>query len=160
MSKEHLSTYLNDHLAGATMAIEVIDEFAREAPDLQAVLLETKAEIEADRLELIGLMNTLDIAQSRVRRASAWVAEQIAEAKFQMDDQSGGLLARLERLESLVLGIDGKLNLWRALQATSTSDPALVGLDYDRLTARAVQQRDRMESLRIQTARAALTIAA
>jgi hypothetical protein len=55
MSKEHLSTYLNDHLAGAVMALEVIDQLATEAPDLKSILLETKSDIEADREQLISV---------------------------------------------------------------------------------------------------------
>jgi hypothetical protein len=160
MSKEHLSTYLNDHLAGAVMALEVIDQLATEAPDLKSILLETKSDIEADREQLIALMKKLDIAESRVRKAGAWFAEQIAEAKFEMDDHAGGLLGRLERLEALALGIEGKRGLWRALEAASATEATLGGLDYPQLIQRAKDQRERMESLRIQTARAALTLAA
>jgi hypothetical protein len=160
MSKEHLSTYLNDHLAGSVMAIEVIDQLAEEAPDLNPILMETKMDIEADRLQLIQLMKRLDIAESRVRKAGAWFAEQIAEAKFEMDDQSGGLLGRLERLEALVLGIEGKLRLWRSLEAASNTNSELSFLDYKHLTQRAGEQRDRLESLRLQSATSALTLAA
>jgi hypothetical protein len=100
-------------------------------------------------------MKKLEIGESRVRKAGAWFAEQIAEAKFEMDDQAGGLLGRLERLEALALGIEGKLSLWRALDAAS-----LCELDYALLIQRAKEQHERIESLRIQTARAALTLAA
>jgi hypothetical protein len=160
MSKEHLSTYLNDHLAGSVVALEVIDQLAEEAADLSSVLMETRLEIEADRAQLVDLMKHLDIAESRVRKAGAWLAEQVAEAKFGMDDRSGGLLGRLERLEALVLGIEGKLSLWRALEAASMTDSGLAFVDYKNLAQRAEQQRDRLESLRIQTARSALTLAA
>jgi hypothetical protein len=77
-----------------------------------------------------------------------------------MDDQSGGLLGRLERLEALVLGIEGKLRLWRALEAAAGTNSELAFLDYKRLAQRAVEQRDRLESLRLQTATSALTLAA
>ena len=159
MSKEYLSTYLNDHLAGAVMATEILDQLATEAPDLKPTLLEVKDEIEADRRQLVDLMKRLEISESRVRRAGAWFAEQVAEAKFQMDDQSGGLLDRLERLEALVLGIEGKLRLWRALDAASKTTPALKGLDYPQLAQRAVEQRDRIEVLRVNTATSALSLA-
>jgi len=160
MSKEHLTTYLNDHLAGAVMAIQVIAQLAEEAPDLAPVLIETKADIEADRLELVQLMKRLDIPESRARKAGAWLLEQVAEAKFEMDDQSSGLLGRLERLEALVLGIEGKLKLWRALEAAASTDSGLAFLNFRYLADRAQEQRDRIESLRIQTARSALTLAA
>ena len=49
MAKEHLSTYLNDHLMGAVAATEVIDQFIEEAPDLRAFLTDLKTDVEADR---------------------------------------------------------------------------------------------------------------
>ena len=72
-------------------------------------------------------MEKLDIAQSRIRKASGWLAEQLAEVKFAMEDEN---LRRLERLEALALGIQGKLSLWRALNAASSLDSRLTGLDY------------------------------
>jgi hypothetical protein len=54
-------------------------------------------------------MDHLDISQSRIRKASGWLAEQAAELKFAMGDEN---LRRLERFEALTLGIQGKLNLW------------------------------------------------
>ena len=157
MSKEHLATYLNDHLMGADAAIEVVDQFITEAPDLQSFLTELKADIEADREEVLKLMKHLDIAQSRLRKAGGWFAEQVAEAKFAMEDES---LRRLERLEALALGIQGKLSLWQALDAASNLDAQLSDLDYGRLSQRACDQRDRVEALRIEAARSTLTLAA
>lgn len=157
MSKEYLTTYLNDHLMGASTAIEIVEQFASEATDLKSFLEELKADIEADRKEVIDLMARLDIPQSRVRKASGWLAEQVAEMKFAMEDDS---LRRLERLEAVSLGIQGKLSLWRALYAASKIDDRLQGLDYERLTERARDQRDRVEALRIDAAKSALTLAA
>ena len=105
-------------------------------------------------------MNRLGISQSRIRKASGWLVEQIAEAKFEMDDQDQGMLRRLERLEALSLGIDGKLGLWRALHAASTLDSHLVGPDYESLAQRARDQRESVEAMRIEAARLALVTAA
>jgi len=157
MSKEYLATYLNDHLMGAGAAIEVIEQLASEATDLKPFLEGLKADIEADRQEVINLMDRLEILQSRVRKAGGWLAGQVAEMKFAMEDDS---LRRLERLEAVSLGIQGKLSLWRALYAASKVDERLQSLDYERLTQRARDQRDRVEALRIDAARSALTLAA
>ena len=157
MSKEYLTTYLNDHLMGASTAIEIVEQFTSEATDLKSFLEQLKADIEADRQAVIDLMARLEIPQSRVRRASGWLAEQVAEMKFAMEDDS---LRRLERLEAVSLGIQGKLSLWRALYAASKIDDRLQGLDYERLTERARDQRDRVEALRIDAAKTALTLAA
>jgi|SRR5688572_18695793 len=157
MSKERLAIYLNDHLMGAAAALEIVDQFITEAPDLQAVLTELKADIEADREELTKLMNRLDIAESRIKRAGGWLAEQVAELKFAMEDES---LRRLERLEALALGIEGKLRLWRALDAASNFNKDLAGVDYSRLAQRALDQHNHVETLRIDAAMSALTVAA
>jgi len=160
MSKEHLSTYLNDHLMGAVAALEIVDHLAADAGDLKDLLIELKGNIESDRQKLVGLMKGLGISESRVRRASGWIAGQFAEAKFEVDDQENGMLRRLERLEALSLGIDGKLALWKALEAASAADERLGILDYPQLAERARDQRYLVEQLRIAAARSALTIAA
>ena len=157
MSKEHLSTYLNDHLMGAVAATELVDEFITEAADLKPFLTDLKTDIEFDRKELVSLMDRLGITQSRLRKASGWLAEQVAEVKFAMEDEN---LRRLERFETLALGIQGKLSLWRALNASSSLDSRLAGLDYGRLEQRALDQLNRVEILRIKAAQAALTPAA
>jgi hypothetical protein len=160
MSQEHLATYLNDHLAGSVTAIEILDHLAEEATDIRPFLARLKMDIEADRQELVNLMAVLDIPQSRIRKVSGWLAEQFVEAKLEVDDQSGGLLRRLERLEALALGIDGKLALWHTLEAAASEDTRLQRLDYSRLAQRAREQRANVETLRIEAARSALRLAA
>ena len=130
---------------------------AEEATDLKPFLQQLKTDIDADRQEVVNLMDRLDIPQSRMHRATGWLAEQVSEMKFAMEDDS---LRRLERLEAVSLGIQGKLSLWRALYAASKIDDRLQSLDYEKLTERARDQRDRVEALRIDAAKSALTLAA
>jgi hypothetical protein len=160
MSREHLSTYLNDHLAGSVTAIEILDRLAEEFSDIAPFVARLKKDIEADRQHLVDLMAKLSIPQSRMRKAGGWLAERITEAKLEVDDQSGGLLRRLERLEAISLGIDGKLALWGSLDAASSADTRLQGPDYTYLAARAREQRARVEALRVEAARSALRVAA
>jgi hypothetical protein len=58
-------------------------------------------------------------------------------------------------LESVGLGIQGKLALWRALEAVAGSIPQLGSLDLAGLQKRAVDQFARVDRLRLQAARAA-----
>jgi hypothetical protein len=155
LSKEHLATYLNDHLAGANFAVEVLDHLASENPDLKPSLDALKKDIEEDREQLRILMRHLNVPESRVRKAGSWIAESVAEVKLDVDDDPHGPLRRLERLEALAIGIDGKVALWQALQATPPN-AALAGVDYELLTHRGQEQRSRVEVLRLQAARAAL----
>lgn len=158
MSREHLATYLNDHLAGSLIAIEILEHLETEALDLMQDLDPLKAEVEADRRQLKGLMDRLGITESRVRKVTGWIAEQVTEAKFEADDESRGTFRRLERLEALAVAIDGKSALWRALNAAAELAPQLRGVDYEDLAQRAREQRSRVEILRLQAARLALAL--
>jgi hypothetical protein len=147
---------LNDHLAGSVIAVEILEHLLTEASDSMPELHALKADIEEDRHQLKMLMDRLGITESRVRKVTSWIAEQLAEVKFAADDESRGQLQRLERLEALGIGIDGKFALWRALDAAAELAPALREVDYEHLAQRAQQQRSRVEVLRVQAARLAL----
>ncbi len=156
MAQEHLATYLNDHLAGAAIAIQHLEDLEATAEDIAPALAELRAEIEEDRNKLRELMRELGVAESATRKASAWIAEKGARLKMRADDKSSGPLRRLESLEAVALGIHGKLALWQALSAAAVAAPALRGVDYDDLAARASDQRARVEALRLDAARASL----
>ena len=156
MSKEHLSTYLNDHLAGSNVAIEILDHLIDETSELSPALNTLKTEIAEDREQLKALMASQQIEESRVRKAGSWFAEQVAEMKLEVDDDENGPLRRLERLEALEIGIDGKIALWRALDVAAKSNSDLRRLDYVRLRQRGEDQRARVESMRLNAASAAL----
>ena len=95
---------------------------------------------------------------TRVARAKhqAWLAEKFTQLKLRFDDPKAGALLLFESLEALSLGIEGKRSLWIALSAASETVPSLRIADYDRLQQRAQDQRDRVEALRVETARTAL----
>lgn len=159
MADEHIATYLNDHLAGSVVALELLEhlEAAHAGTPLEAFLAELRADIEADRQELEALMSRLDVAESRTRKASAWVAEKMTELKLRLDDPAGGALRLLESLEAVAIGIEGKRSLWRSLAAAAAGVPALQLADYARLEQRADEQRRRVETKRLEAATSALT---
>jgi hypothetical protein len=129
---QHLGVYLNDHLAGSTAALELLDVL-RNVDGHEEWASRVRTDIAEDRQELEQLMRHLGIAEKRVRQAAAWVTEKLAELKTRIDDRSGGALQRLELIEALALGIDGKRALWTALEAAAADVPALRALDYARL---------------------------
>lgn len=158
MANGFLTTYLNDHLAGAQAALEMID-LLRDIDDA-SFWSEVGRDIESDRAELQRLMHATGSTPGNVRRAAAWMSEKIAELKMHVDDRSrDGDLRRLEIIEALALGIDGKRALWIALQATSKRAPELALLDYRNLIARAEDQRGRVETRRLLAAVDALATA-
>lgn len=159
MSDENISTYLNDHLAGSVVALELLEHLEAThtgKPPLSDFFRNLRADIAADREELEVLMKRLKVSQSLTRKASAWFGEKFTELKLRFDDSDDGSLSLFESLEALSLGIEGKRSLWIALAAAAQQSSALQMLDYDRLTHRAQEQRDRVETMRIETARKAL----
>src|SRR4051794_23806720 len=104
MADDHLATYLNDHLAGATIAIEHLEDLEATAKEIAPALADIRGEIAADRNELIALMQKLGVAESRTRKAGAWIAEKGARLKMRADDNANGPLRRLEGLEAVALG--------------------------------------------------------
>jgi hypothetical protein len=157
MENDNLAIYLNDHLAGSVMALELIEHLASAHADtsLDRFLSDLRGDIEADRQELQDLMDRLEITESSPRKATAWLAEKAAQLKLMMDDRPGGALRLIEGMEALSLGIEGKRGLWQALAVTAEDLPELQGMEYARLGRRAEEQRSRVEQMRLDYARAA-----
>jgi hypothetical protein len=133
-----LSIYLNDHLSGATAGVELA---RRVAPG------ELADEIDEDRGVLLEVMQRLSVGRDRARLALGWGTEKALRLK------PGG---RFADLETLSLGVEGKLALWTALHHAYGDDPRLRGIDLDALSARARSQRGRIEQQRLDAADEAL----
>ena len=159
MANKNLATYLNDHLAGSTTAVELLDRVADIYRDIAPAVTALREEIEADRAELRTLLENLDVSESRTRKVGGWLAEKVTQLKLRIDDRSAGSLRLLESLETVALGVDGKLALWMVLEAVAPSIPPLQELDFKRLISRADDQRKRLEALRLEAGKAALVSA-
>jgi hypothetical protein len=155
-SDTRLATYLSDHLAGSEAAIRLVGRYARDPdPELAGLMRELAEEIEADREELTRLMARLGARPSPVKKAGAVGAELLTSLRGRVPVVGTGSheVARLEDLELLCLGIQGKLLLWRALEPLE--HPAFEGSDLGALARRAEDQRDRLEPFRRRAAAAA-----
>jgi hypothetical protein len=158
VSHPTLTTYLNDHLAGSVAAIELLDHLRKTSKGTprEKLLASLHSEIEEDQRVLQELLRAAGGKESRVRKATAWVAEKLGEAKLKLDDPGSGELQLLEALESLALGIQGKLSLWRALEVVRDRIPELREIDLATLERRALEQHRRVEDERLRVARTAL----
>ena len=153
MKNEYLATYLNDHLAGSTVAIELLEKMEHNATAARkSMIIELRSDIVADRKELI---DRLGFRESVPRKAAAWFTEKFAQLKLAFDDKKAGPLWWLEAFETVSLGIEGKLALWRAL-GSAEDRPEFRQLDLAGLEKRAKSQRERAESARLEAARVAL----
>jgi hypothetical protein len=149
MDRDRLLTiYLNDHLAGAVLGVEFCRRLLssnREASELGQPLTELCREIEADRKTLVRLMKQLGIRRGLFKPGAAWVAEKLGRLKLNGQLTGYSPLSRLVEIEALVIGITGKMQMWRALERTLGASQS--GFDFDQLAERALRQRDRAEDL-------------
>ncbi|MEP7227524.1 MAG: hypothetical protein ABI785_09205 [Gemmatimonadales bacterium] len=157
MGVEILSRYLNDHLAGSIAALELLDHLRglSKGTERERLFATLQSEIEEDQRVLKELLRGVGGKESRVRKAAAWLTEKVGEAKLKLDDSGSGELGLLEGLETLSLGILGKLALWRALGVASDFVPQIGKMDLKDLERRATAQHARVESERLRVARAA-----
>jgi hypothetical protein len=156
MANEALNTYLNDHLAGAGAAIELLDHLI-ETPDPPAgaeFLKWLRGEFVEDRAVLEDVIRRVGADASTLRQLGGWIAEKAGRLKLVLDDPAR--LKPLESLELLVIGIHGKRSLWRALATVAPTFSELRDLDFARMELRAEDQQARVEGHRVDSARVAL----
>jgi hypothetical protein len=152
-----LGGYLNDHLAGAAAAIQLAERRrARERHSSIGQLLEVLiGEIREDRDELERVVRALGYERNPVKPASARVVELLASLRMSLPVVGTGIpeASRLEEIEVLSLGIEGKRMMWGALEALA--DPRLQGFDFAKLQRRASEQRGRLGPWHLRCASAA-----
>ena len=153
-----LHSYLKNHLAGSVAALELIDHLRSASPiEDRQFLSALRHEIEADQQVLQTLLHDLGGSASRVRHVGARLTEKLGELKLRIDDTHRNGLGRLEALETLALGIRGKLALWTALEAISDRVEEVGRLDLAELKERAHDQHARVEARRLEAAWEAFT---
>lgn len=156
MNRKLLAIYLNDHMAGATGAVELARRAAgsNRGTPYGETLAELRNEIEEDRAALASIMGRLEIGVDRTRTVLAWGVEKVGRLKLNGQLTGYSPLSRLEELEILALGVTGKLLLWQSLRRAVS--PEIPEADLDQLIKRAQSQRRRLERLRLEAATEAL----
>ncbi|MCM2369974.1 hypothetical protein [Aporhodopirellula aestuarii] len=157
MKTSLLTTYLNDHLAGSVMAIELLkrlesehqgDEFASFAADL-------RREIEDEQSILRSLLDDLDDRGDMTKRLTAWLGSKLTI--FKLAHQSAGKFGTFQSLETLSLGITGKRGLWRILEQLQPRETKLRSLDLRQLIKQADRQFSVVEERRMKLGTEAIT---
>jgi hypothetical protein len=107
------------------------------------------------------LQDVLDRVGARrdpLKLLAAWAAERVGRLKGNGRLIGYSDLSRLEEVEGLCLGVEGKVALWRTLQRLADSDERLEGIDFVRLERRGRAQRAELEELRMLAAATALAV--
>ncbi len=154
-----LAIYLNDHLAGSTVGVELARRArgANGGSELGQLLDRLVREIEEDRDTLLRLMDELGFGKDRLKVTGGWVAEKLGRLKLNGSLVDYSPLSRLVELEGLYLGVTGKLALWTNLRASLGDRVGDVNLVE--LADRARSQGGRLEDLRSRAAAEALATA-
>lgn len=159
MASDTLNTYLNDHLAGSVVGSELAGKLSSEYADTTfgSFLATLADDIEQDKKALEELMDRLGIGRSQLKQAASWIGEKLTRVKLSETMTGDRDLKRLLEFETLSLGIEGKLSMWRALIRVAHAHPELAATDLASLAKRAEKQRSDLEERRLKTAEAALT---
>jgi len=154
-----LAIYLQDHLAGATAAVELFRRSAgaHKGTSLGDVLDALTLEVISDRQALVDLMAVLGIRPDRIKTGAGWMAEKVGRLKFNGAVLSRSPLSDVLELEGMRMAAEWKAAGWRVLKALGASDQRLAEVDFDDLLQRADDQITRLESLRVAVAQDRLT---
>ena len=153
-----LDVYLNDHLAGSAAAVELVERIRadNEGTPLAAHMDGLLLEIEKDRDTLGDVMTALGVVRSTPKQVAGKVLETLSRLRLNQRITGSAEVTLLLELETLSLGIEGKLALWRSLAEVAGARPQLGDFDLPTLATRAVSQRAGVEPFRLEAAAAAL----
>ena len=155
MAYQALDVYLNDHLAGATAGLNLAQMAADEHQQDEhgPFFAEISSEIKKDYESLEQLIAELQTDESAAKKAAAEIGSKLMEPKFTGDDDD---LNAFVTIETLSIGVEGKLCMWKALKRIEDANPALASFGLDTLADRAQDQRDKLEAKRLELAPQAL----
>jgi hypothetical protein len=154
-----LGIYLNDHLAGATVGVELAKRTANanRGTEFGGPLQQLASEIDEDRSALRRIMDRLGVRADPVKTTLAWGAEKAGRLKLNGQLRGYSPLSRVVEVEGLISGVNGKLSLWQALQVTAPSEPRLDAAELASLEQRAEDQARRLHELRDRATAVAFT---
>jgi hypothetical protein len=157
MAHKTLDTYLNDHLGGSMLGSDLAEQIRDRSngTPLGDVMSRIAAEINEDRQTLLDLMGQLGTTRNPVKEASAWLAEKTSRIKLRgaTGEPDHGLFMAVE---TLMLGVRGKLAMWTAFERITDKHPGLKAANLGELIARAQSQLDALERERLRLAEGVL----
>ena len=137
-----LAAYLNEHLAGAMVAIDLAGKAAdrNRGSRLGVFLSELREAIDEDRETLEKIIERLGVERGGVKATAGRVVEKVSRLRLHEKVTGDPDLSRVLELETLIMGVTGKVRLWHSLQESLASDPRLAGVDLDVLVRRGHEQ--------------------
>lgn len=139
---DHLSTYLQDHRAGAEYGSSLARRLHEEnaGTEYEGFLGQLADQIEEDVGVLEAIMERFEIGKSVLKTVGASVGEKLSRLKPNDALTDYSPLSRLLEIEQLRAGIQGKLALWDALSEAAPFDDRLDEQEIAALMQRAESQ--------------------
>jgi hypothetical protein len=155
-----LHVYLNDHRSGAMMGVALARKLRSrfDGTERGPFFAQLAADVQADVDTLDTIMASLEVSPNVLKHASGWIGEKFSRVKLNPWFNGSPRLTVMLEIEVLSLGVEGKLGLWRSLQAIAPTTPGLKEPLLDRLVARAEEQRDGLERERLIESKAVLPV--
>lgn len=153
-----LGIYLTDHLAGATGAVQRLEQMRSAYTDLpvHGEIADLAGRVAGERDRLAELIHELGLSPRRGELVLARAGEALGRLKLNGRVLSRSPLTPLLEVELLRSGVVGKLSLWQTLQVHG----AELGLDAQELVGlhqRALDQLEVIERIHAVLARDAFT---
>jgi hypothetical protein len=157
MPSDALRQYLQDHLAGSVAALQLMETLAdhERGRPLEQQLRTLHSQVSEEQDTLREILDRLGGGEGTLRQVAGWLTEKAHAARLLIAGRTHPALARLDGLESLALGLQGKLSLYRALQDAASGEPRLGGYPFAALEARTLDQYAMVERERRAAAREA-----
>jgi hypothetical protein len=146
-----LGIYLNDHYLGANAGRSLAHRAAKNhAGAPAAAQLRALAEdIDQDLDSLTAIMRSLAITPSKLRAVAGMAAERVGRLKLNGHVLTRSPLSSVVELEGLRTGVAAKNAAWAALRGIADGNPRLDAVQLDELLARAQNQLETLERLRL-----------
>jgi hypothetical protein len=144
---ELLGIYLRDQLALGIAWRELARRAARNNKGVPA-LDRVATGIAEDVATFRNIMRRLGIRPDPVKNVAVTVAERVGRLKPNGRLLSYSPLSRFEEVEFLIMGIEGKKQLWATLRDLAGLGARLPDVDFDGLVERASAQRAELEPFR------------
>ncbi|MBB4908600.1 hypothetical protein [Actinophytocola algeriensis] len=144
---QFLRIYLCDQLALGIGWRELARRAARNNQDTETgAALDRVAKAIAEDVDTFRtIMDRLRITPNPVKNTAVMVAERVGRLKRNGRLRTYSPLSRFEELEMLTMGINGKKQMWATLRDLADLGARLTDIDFDRLVARAEEQRNELE---------------
>jgi hypothetical protein len=145
VSMSTLSVYLNDHIAGATAALDLLNylECEYKGTELGSFARKLKTRLVADKLVVERILASTNGSTSSIKRMSGWLGSRLSRLKFGRRKALGSF----EALEMLRIGVLGKIGLWEVLQISLDASRLPFTCDFNLLISDA---KDQLKSIEVQ----------